>query len=208
MIRGPNHRPAVIDARKIASVSGPSTARGAVTVDHGDGQPVVAGALGEGQAHDEQADQQRPRFGPRLERVAWLARGVVGVLRARFCGPQEPPGGQRDGDPEGQGHRQQMDHHRHAERHHDRAHGGSADGPDAEAGVELRHDRPPQTLLDGRALDVHGHVPDAVAEADQGQPDDRRGDADQRADGHHREADRQADRHDRPRCGRRRAGPR
>ena len=68
------------------------------------------------------------------------------------------------------------------------------------------HDRAALALLDRGALDVHGDVPGAVAEADEEQPGD---------DGRHpvrvaerdgREADRQQDRHREDRARRARAG--
>ena len=71
----------------------------------------------------------------------------------------------------------------------------SGDGADAEAGVEPRQDRAAEALLDERALDVHGHVPGAVAEAEQEEADDDRDDSHSIAEGRGREPDAAEDRH-------------
>ena len=66
---------------------------------------------------------------------------------------------------------------------------GAGDGADAEAGVEPRQDRASEALLHERSLDVHRHVPDAVADAQQEEADDDRRDADAVAERRDREAD-------------------
>ena len=73
---------------------------------------------------------------------------------------------------------------------HRRTEQRAGDGSDAEAGVEPRHDRAPEPLLDERALHVHRDVPGAVPRAEQEQPDDDRRDADLVADRRDRETDR------------------
>ena len=85
---------------------------------------------------------------------------------------------------------------------HRRAEQRARDGADAEAGVEPRHDRAPEALLDERPLHVHRDVPRAVARAEQEEPDDDGRDAEPVADRRDREAgggDERRD-HDRARC--------
>ncbi len=163
-----------------------------MSVDHRDGQPVVAGALGEGQAHDEDTDQEGARFEPGPQRTpgAFSGRSMIDGLRR-----EEAPRRQRCDGAEGDRHPDQMPGHGDAEGHHQRPGHGPTDRPDAEAGVELRHDRAFQSLLDRGALHVHRHVPGAVAETDQCDADHDRDGADQHAEGQHHQTDRQADGH-------------
>jgi hypothetical protein len=56
-----------------------------------------------------------------------------------------------------------------ADRGGHRAQSGAEHRAQAEAGVEAGHDRPPEPALHVGALDVHGHVPRAVAHARQHQ---------------------------------------
>ena len=138
--------------------------RHVVPVDEGDREPVVGGALGhrEGQHHD--ADEQ----GPRLEPGAG-GRGPTRLLDLRHRqerGRAAPDHGGRDDD-----HEDEVRRTRHVER--DQA--GTAQRPDdraeAEAGVEARHHGATEAALHLGALDVHGHVPHADADAVEQQRD-------------------------------------
>ena len=95
-----------------------------------------------------------------------LAAVLVELDGARQEGPQEP-----------RRHRQQDDDDP-AEVHGDGHVQGGETGPDegaddgaaAEGGVEVRHDRPTQELLDLGALEVHADVEDAGAETHEEEP--------------------------------------
>ena len=56
------------------SVSEPTAGVGVVAVDDGHAEPVVPGALDERHAEDEEAEQERARLHPGLERMAATAR--------------------------------------------------------------------------------------------------------------------------------------
>ena len=135
---GPNQRASVIAREEDRERQRAERRRRVVAVDRRDGEPVDAGALGEGHAEDEQADQQRARLRPGLQRAA--ARALV--LGVRHDG-QEVAHGRGGGGGDDHGHREQVRGHRDAEHDHRRAAERARDGPDAEAGVEARHDRAP-----------------------------------------------------------------
>ena len=87
----------------------------------------------------------------------------------------------------------------------DRVHAGadqrSGDRADAERGMEARHDRPIELLLDRTSLDVHGDVPLAGAEPEHEQPSADHHGSDLGADGDDRKACHRHHRHDRDRAG-------
>ena len=96
---------------------------------------------------------------PGLERMTGRLALGVSRLGHRQEAAHRPGPGDRDHRRDGQ----QMGRDGDAERDHRRAEQRAGDGADAEAGMEARHDRAPEALLDGRALDVHRNVPGAVA---------------------------------------------
>ena len=160
---GPNQRPTVIAATNTANVERADGRRGVVAVDDRDAEPVVAGALGERHGEHEQPDEQ----GPRLASTRSAGGAAPGSPRRARAGPvgQEAAHGDRHGtamttataarcgatptwratiaDPTS----------------------APATVPRLKPGVEARHDRAAQALLDLGARDVHGDVPGPVAEA-------------------------------------------
>ena len=149
----------------------------AVVVDQRDADPVVARALGEGEREHEHADQQRARLAPGRER-----RRAPGAASARPRRRRGRGGSARtaSGTPIATATptTRRCAVTGTSERDHRRADQRAGDRAEAEPGVEARHDRAAEALLDERALDVHRDVPGAVAEAEQEQADDDRGDAD------------------------------
>ena len=201
----PNQRPAVIAATNTANVSEPTAGCGAVAVDDRDAEPVVAGALGERHGEHEQPDEQRPRLGPGLQRVArrpGVRRGVL--VRDRG---QEAAHARRHGD--GDDHRDGGEvggRRRRAGRPWPSPSSAPATVPRLNPAWKRGMIERPEPLLDRGALDVHGDVPGAVAEPDEEQPDDDRRHAVwwPTRDGH--EADGQQHRHQRGWCAPRRGG--
>ena len=109
---------------------------------------------------------------------------VMGGRRDR----EEPAHGPRNGRRHQRRDDQEVHRDGDADGDHRRAEQRAGDGSDAEAGVEPRHDRATETLLDERSLHVHRDVPGAVSRAEQEEPDDDRRDADLVADRRDRKA--------------------
>ena len=164
---GPNQRPAVIAARKAASASVPTASSAPWSVDQRDADPVVAGALGEGEGEHEDADQQRPPLAPGVERRAGARRGRGGAPRPAWRGRRRSAASTSGTTiADGEADHQQVGGDRDVERHHRRAAERAGHGPQAERGVEAGHDRAAEAALDDRALHVHRDVPGAERDAE------------------------------------------
>ena len=118
-----------------------------------------------------------------------LCRLGVGILVAGV-GRDEPASLHRHSDPDHGCGDQQVPDRVDVQSVHRCTAEGADDGADAERGVEAGHDRTPDALLDGGALDVLGDVPLAGAEASDEQPDRDHRRPDAGADRHDRESDR------------------
>ena len=141
--------------------------RDVVAVDEGDREPVVGGALGGGQRQHHHPDQQGARLEP----------GASGRGRAPPRGSRRSAGSV--GEVDHTSDQRQRDHGHEVQRRPARQldHQGTQQrtdhGAGTEAGMEARHDRAAQTALDLGALDVHGDVPHADADAVDEEPDGR-----------------------------------
>ena len=145
-----------------------------MVVDERDGDPVVAGAFGEREGQDQDADEQGPPVQPAAGAVAlgWPSGFGGGV----FVIGEERSGREQDGDRGDDGHDGQVSRDGHTDRDQPGAQECTAHRADAVAGVEAGHDRPPGVPFHQGALDVHGHVPGGQPESHKEQPqDDRRG---------------------------------
>ena len=166
--------PPVIAARNTANAERADRGRGAVPVDHRDADPVVAGALGEGEGQHEDADQQRPRLPPGGQRAAPAPAPARRRRASSTSGTKSPrrPAARRRATSDG-----------------DARAGGPVTG--TSSATIAAPTRAPATVprlkpawkrdmidaaeapLDHRALHVHRDVPGAVGEAQQEQPDDQ-----------------------------------
>ena len=131
--------------------------RHVVAVDDRDAEPVVAGALGEGGGEHEQ--RRSAGFAARSRPAAGAARRVPPRGSGGWYGQELPrrPAGHDDHDAPATTSRWTVTGTCSGDR--DRADQGARHGSEAPAGVEARHDRAPEELLDGSALDVHRRRP-------------------------------------------------
>ena len=166
----PNQRAAVIAVRNVPKQSAPTAAGRPVAVDHRDADPVVRGPLREGEREHAQADEQGAGLAPAGQHTRRRPLGVLGCGRVG----QEAPGGDRHDETDGDGDRQQVRGHGDVQGDHHGAEARAGHRADAEAGVEPRHDGPPQVPLDLGALHVHRDVPRAHGEAGEEQRDRQR----------------------------------
>ena len=156
---GPASRPAVIAVTKIAKPRTPTQCAHVVAVD-------------QGERRASRWPTPRPRRTP-----APSARSPACAAPARRSGPAACASWLRLGGEERRDADVTQQHQRdHADHRQVQSTGtpsavtrtpiaGADDRAEAPAGVEPRHDRPPEPLLDRRALHVHGDVPDAGADA-------------------------------------------
>ena len=133
----------------------------AVPVDQREGEPVVRRALDEREAQHQHADEQGARLAPGLPdpqrgrarpRAARAPAGTRARRRRPRGAPSRPVAASCSctSTPVAAAPAPSS---------------APATVPDAEAGVEARHERAGQSALDVRGLDVHRHVPGADAEA-------------------------------------------
>ena len=151
----------------------------AVSVDDGEGEPVVRAALGERHAEHDDADEQQAHVGPDREALAQALRprhawrvGVRVVAELLAHGHES----HRDdhGDGHEHGHDAEVERDRDAERGCRGRDARAGDRAEAEEGVHERHHRLAELPLGLGALDVHHHVDRAVAEPEQREADRRR----------------------------------
>ena len=162
----PSRRPAVIAVRKTAKPDDADPALEAVAVRERDRDPVVGRALGEGGGEDDDADEQRARLAP--GRTDAGLRAHLGARLVRL----DRPGQERAQEPRGHDEEQHDDAGEvHGDRHVQERQPGADERADdraaAEGGMEVRHDRAAEEALDLGALEVHRHVEDAGADADE-----------------------------------------
>ena len=144
-----------------AEGDGSDRLRRAVAVHERDGDPVVRRPLREREGEDEQPDDERSPLAPgRRGARACAARRLV----RRRDGDELPHGEEGDnGDERADG--DQLRRERESRCRRDGAERGAGHRPEAERGVEPRHERASQAPLDVGSLDVHRDVPDTHAEA-------------------------------------------